>query len=58
MNLNLFLAMLGGLRMLLATACFGVAWIAGWIGVESGRILWRDLSRREREIMCGLYRAG
>jgi NhaP-type Na+/H+ or K+/H+ antiporter len=42
-----------GLRknLLFALGCFGALLVARWIAVEAGRPIWRDFSRREREIM-------
>jgi NhaP-type Na+/H+ or K+/H+ antiporter len=38
-------------NILFALGCFGALLVARWIAVEAGRPIWRDFSRREREIM-------
>lgn len=50
----------GGLRQgaYFAGVCFLVLFVARWIVVQSGRFLWRDFSRLEREVMVWLFPRG
>jgi cell volume regulation protein A len=50
----------GGLRQgaYFAGVCFLILFVARWMVVQSGRFLWRDFSRLEREVMTWLFPRG